>query len=303
MPSISLNHIALSPLVLLVLLISCKSSEEKPNRNDEIHGYIEIAKGAYDLNRPTQVYDLARPLTEISGLAYDPVQQLILAHNDEMGNIFMIDPNSGKVDRDLYAYGAGDFEGITTVNGNYYMVTSNGDIYDVKANEVYKTALSKNNNIEGLSYDQSTHALLIAGKGYVLKRKSNDQKAIYSFDLKSKTLSEKLRYLITDQELINTYQTQSEVVASKQIRKRIKQFSPSGIAIHPVSVETYIVSAKGSLLIVIDVQGDVKNVYLLDQSLFPQPEGICFSTDGYLFLSSEGGGMVPGRIMKYAPIN
>jgi sugar lactone lactonase YvrE len=38
----------------------------------------------------------------------------------------------------------------------------------------------------------------------------------------------------------------------------------------------------------------------LNRKLFPQPEGICFSPDGKLFISTEGKGQ-PGKIMLFKP--
>jgi uncharacterized protein YjiK len=41
-------------------------------------------------------------------------------------------------------------------------------------------------------------------------------------------------------------------------------------------------------------------VQKLDKELLPQPEGICFSPDGIMFISSEGKGG-KGRILVFQP--
>jgi len=57
--------------------------------------------------------------------------------------------------------------------------------------EEYKTFLNEDNDTEGLAYDPQTQALWIACKADPFPKKSpKSVKAIYSFDLPSKTLEE-----------------------------------------------------------------------------------------------------------------
>ena len=75
-------------------------------------------------------------------------------------------------------------------------------------------------------------------------------------------------------------------------------FQPSGIAIHPIDGEIYIISSVGKLLIILDRRGKVLEVKALDPKIFRQPEGICFSPAGDMFISSEGQGG-KGYILKF----
>jgi uncharacterized protein YjiK len=79
--------------------------------------------------------------------------------------------------------------------------------------------------------------------------------------------------------------------------KRLKSFSPSGIAIHPATSELYILSAKGSLLIGYKNQ-KLNWIHFLDDKIIKQPEGLCFDERYNLFISTEGKGLV-AKLFKY----
>jgi hypothetical protein len=75
-------------------------------------------------------------------------------------------------------------------------------------------------------------------------------------------------------------------------------FKPSGIAVHPLDGEIYIISSVGKLLIILNREGKVQDVKELDPAIFRQPEGICFSPAGDMFISNEGQGG-KGYILKF----
>ncbi|MEL6720372.1 MAG: SdiA-regulated domain-containing protein, partial [Bacteroidota bacterium] len=77
-----------------------------------------------------------------------------------------------------------------------------------------------------------------------------------------------------------------------------KSFAPSAIAIHPITKDWYILSSVGKLLVVLDQEGNIQNVEKLSARLMKQPEGLCFDTNGDLFITSEGDGG-KGRLFKY----
>jgi sugar lactone lactonase YvrE len=70
------------------------------------------------------------------------------------------------------------------------------------------------------------------------------------------------------------------------------------LAIHPIYGDIYIISSVGKLLIILNRHGKVQNVEELDPKLFRQPEGICFSPKGDMFISNEGQGG-KGYIVKF----
>jgi uncharacterized protein YjiK len=68
------------------------------------------------------------------------------------------------------------------------------------------------------------------------------------------------------------------------------ELDPSGIAVHPKTGELYLVSTKARLFMVLDPTGVVLRIEHLDRAVHPQPEGISFTADGTMFISSEGRG-------------
>ena len=45
--------------------------------------------------------------------------------------------------------------------------------------------------------------------------------------------------------------------------------------------------------------GKFKMVQFIDKELMPQPEGICFSPEGKLYISSEGKKGEPGNLFEF----
>ena len=62
----------------------------------------------------------------------------------------------------------------------------------------------------------------------------------------------------------------------------------------------YIIASQGKKLLVLAEDGHKKAIIDLDPSLYTQPEGICFTHQGELFISSEGNGK-SGYILQFSP--
>jgi len=61
-------------------------------------------------------------------------------------------------------------------------------------------------------------------------------------------------------------------------------------SIHPKTGNYYVLSANAHRLVVMNRNGKTLSSVALDPKLLRQPEGICFSPDGTLFIASEGDG-------------
>ncbi len=78
-------------------------------------------------------WKLPRRLREVSGLAATADDRLF-SHDDERGIVYELDPTDGGV---LKSFALGspvpkdDFEGITVVDDHFFMVTSDGTLYEV----------------------------------------------------------------------------------------------------------------------------------------------------------------------------
>jgi len=315
-----------SPLFLFLIIISIINCESESNTSNEQpmvskltqeleskppHSLVNTTtRLSYDLDQPTRILPLPGKLMEISGLSYHPTKHQLLAIHDEKGYIYIINKETGKVEETIDFGKGGDYEGVEKVDNKIYVIKSNGtlsvfDLFKNKAEEKIKTPLSISNDVEGLGYLENENALLIACKGKASinkEEKLKKTKAFYKFDLKEKKLIEKPWLLVTDDQLRKRVKKHfpKEKHSKKFIEKmkdRVKTFSPSGIAIHPESKNIYILSSQGKTLLEFSSNKKLHAIHFLDKK-HAQPEGICFSPTGDLFISNEGKGLSP-KIFVY----
>jgi uncharacterized protein YjiK len=236
----------------------------------------------YDLDQPHEVHELPEVLEEISGLTYFD-KNTLAAVNDEHGRVYLYDliNQQLKKGKNIKFAGKGDFEGIELVGDYVYAIKSNGDLYrfSTKMYEVVekiKSPFKAENDIEGLGYNHITHQLIIALKGEGdTKGVEVKGKAVYAFDLAEQKHKKMPVYVLNDKDL-------KRVLGSKNTKVR-----PSGIAVHPITHEVYMIASVGHALIIFHQDGRPKSFTPLKRNLFPQPEGITFSPEGDLFISNE----------------
>lgn len=255
------------------MLISCKDVQEE-----------NFGSCGFDLQNPLKIIDLMPELNEVSGICYYQTNQLI-CHHDENANLYIIDIQNGTLVEKIEGSIAGDFEDLVYIENKIFMLRNNGSIFEFGINDrqnkqytEYETPLSKKNDTEGLGYDKNTNSLLIAcknkpglkgDKGEIL-----NERLIYQFNLQTKKLVENPFLKIKLDELI---------------KYGISRFMPSGIAVHPITGNFYILSANQKALLVFDRKNNLVSATKLKSKKFSQPEGICFDPEGnFLFISNEG---------------
>ncbi|TLX76913.1 hypothetical protein E9993_04310 [Labilibacter sediminis] len=288
----------------IVLLASCSFLNGEGNRLS----YVFIQKGDYlflsddeeiiyyQFNKPDKTLKLSKKLKEISGLTYNSNAQTLLTINDEQGLIFEIDPDKGKILNETRFGLDGDYEGIAREGKYIYVTESNGDIHRFNTltnkSETILTPLSSVNNVEGLYYDSGKHRLLIACKGKVLEGgASRGQRAVYKFNLKKSKFSESPFILLRREKILDYLDERGgdlKKESLKEYKQRVRYFSPSGIAIHPLNGDIYLLSARGNMLLILNKNKQISQLVFFDKSIVPQPEGICFDQEGNLFIGSEG---------------
>ena len=231
--------------------------------------------------KPRQV-ELSKKLKEISGLALSEDGRLF-AHGDEKGTIYQLDQLTGEIMKE-FRIGRKkveeDFEAIAIVGKMFYLVTSNGDIYEFEEganNEevmfhLYKTELKSKFDVEGLCYDTNTNSLLLACKEFAGK-KIDDSRSIYSFDLEKKKLIENPKYIISLNKLEKKWD--------------VDNFKPSAIEQNPTSETFFILGGKELVLLELSTDGKVINEMVLNKKLHHQPEGITFLKDKTMVISDE----------------
>ncbi len=290
----------------LCLLWTCHPPQN-PASNTTQHEQIKSLSELYDFNQPDKIFVLNNQLAEISGLSYSNAESQLLAINDEEGIVFKLDPNNGKIITQNNFAKRGDYEGIAYHEGLTYITKSNGDIYihSLKTGKTtkIKTSLKDKNNVEGLCFEHSKSQLLIACKGAPhLPKSDTKSKTIVAYNLNKKSIDPSGLIQIDIDSLI-AFSMKSSTLKTKfkqnNIKSKLKSFSPSGIAIHPESNDYYILSAKGSILLILNNQKVIKDVILLNTQTLPQPEGITFDNNNNLYISTEGQGF-SGKIFKYS---
>ncbi len=250
---------------------------------------------SYQIDTPSQVHFLPSELNEISGVEWLP-NGLLACVQDEKGKIFLYNP-SEKIVVGTYEFADdGDYEGLALADSTLYVLRSDGDLYRVareggkKATLKIETPLSIDNDAEGLAYDPTENQLLIACKADAgLKEKHKKHKSVFAYNLQTQKLNKNPRLYLDLEDL-----------ARKMVKRKVLEFAPSGIAVHPTTQHFYIIASVGKRLLVLDRNGSFLHQEPLDHKYFHQPEGICFAPDGTLFISNEAKGQ-QANILVFSP--
>ncbi|WP_164674207.1 SdiA-regulated domain-containing protein [Maribacter litoralis] len=252
--------------------------------------YDSAEKVAYEISGR---WELPAELREVSGISWMDENQ-IAAIQDEDGIIFIYDLEKKKVIEEITFGGAGDYEGLATEEDNAYVLESDGTITIIENFEEqdrkvtsYETNFNEKNNMESLWLDFPENQLLVIPKDRDIN--SDNMKGVYAFSLDEYELAYKpvMQLNMNDQ-----------VLKHFREKKVYKNFRPSDIAIHPKTKEIYMLEGAKPKLLILDKNGVAKKGYSLNKKVFPQPEGITFSPDGELYISSEGKKDGVGTITK-----
>lgn len=263
--------------LLLLFLMSCMVKPELPS---------ELP---YELESPDNQFKLTAELLEISGLTW--VREGIIACvEDNTGRSYYFDLAGEKVYHVETITTEGDFEGIAKTETSMFLARSDGSLFewDRSVTKEHKTFLSKKTDVEGLCYDSIGNRLIVACKGDI-EGLSNNERAFYSFDLSTSKLSEEPAWTISLSQFEKYFGERAEDF----------RFKPSGIALHPLTKEFYIISSTGKILLITNREGNITDAAWLPEHLFPQPEGICFSPNGDMYISTEGKSLEPPKIFRY----
>lgn len=301
-------RVSVSILILVFFLEACAKQKED---NKMIYLFDNYTKFPYDIYKPAKVFELNDQLREISGLTYYNEKSL-LCINDEKGIIYKYHLKKKEITKKYEFDKSGDYEGIEMIDSLVYVLRSDGNIFEVnhlKEKDIssvkQSTFLNAGNDTEGLAYDTESNSLLIACKGNPAKNnRYKGKRAIYKYSLDKKELQHKPSYLIDQAKIRRLLKFNGYARFSVRLLENINPsqgdltFQPSAIAIHPISKNLYVLGSVGKLLIVLNPDGKILSIVKLKRKIFRQPEGICFSPDGTMFISNEGKGS-KGNILKF----
>ena len=234
-------------------------------------------------------------LTEISGLALSPDGRLF-AHDDERAVIYEVDLQRETL---VKAFALGDrvarddFEGLAIAGDRFFLVSSDGRIYESGEGEdderllfnTYGTGVGRRCEVEGLAHDPTHRELLILCKTPRDARLA-EFVAIFRWSLESRQPpGEPLLIPMADVER-----------ATDQ-----RGFAASGIAVDSVTGAYLLISAHDRAVVTVTRDGGVLGGARLDEDRHPQAEGVAFDPAGRLLIADEGRNG-RARISAYPPL-
>ncbi len=227
-------------------------------------------------NQPENTVLLQKSLREISGISYHNPEELA-AINDEQGKLFILNSKTGKT-RTINFGKKGDYEDIVRTPEGYYILRSDGNLYLIdelngQLLNSFPLHFSKHTEFESLCYDKVKNRILL-----ICKTCGREEPVVYGweFSLDTHTLNEEPVLRIGWE------------VFRRLGKDNTIEFQPSATAFHPITNELFILSSTAKTLAICDSEGNPKAVYGLNPDLFQQPEGLCFSPNGDLYISNEG---------------
>jgi WD40 repeat protein len=232
-------------LLLAGISLSCYHTEKKPVENSS----------DYNWGSPSQVYKLPKELKEVSGIYY--INSTAIACNqDEAGSVFLFNPGTKRIDKTFEFGEPGDYEDLTKVGEDYFILRSDGTIFKHSGSNTnsFKTNYDQCGDYESLCFDKDNNRLILGCK--------KGDKAFITFDLSSSTFNDKPLFKLQN-----------------------KKLEPTAASIHPKTKELYVLCRDRILILSLD--GTIKREHSLAGPLFPQPEGITFKENGDLLISNE----------------
>jgi uncharacterized protein YjiK len=220
---------------------------------------------------------------EVSGLAVTSDGRL-LAHGDEWGQVYVIDPRGGALLKRFTIGATGsdtraDFEGITVAGERIFMIASNGMLYEFAEGAdgervgfvVHDTRLGKECEFEGVAFD-STQGIVVLPCKNVGTKNLRDNLVLYRWRVEGNG----------DSTLAPLIIPLSTVIGSNAW----KDLHPSDVTIDPATGNYVLVAAQEKALIEITPLGVVVRAGPLPGK-HKQAEGVALTPDGILIVGDE----------------
>lgn len=230
---------------------------------------------------PIARWEMPGDLAELSGLALTGEGRLF-GHGDEVGHLAEIDYRRGVLVKEFglgSQTAAADFEGLAIADGRFFVITSKGKIYETREGQarervryvIHDTRLGKECEVEGLAYDPTIPALLVACKN-ARGKEFEGQVVIYRWPLPGAEGMPSLLRIPVDSLVRGT---------------EYKTFHPSGIERHPGTGNYVVIAAEERLIAELTPEGVVRWVRPLPKESHGQPEGVALTKDGILLIGDE----------------
>lgn len=237
-------------------------------------------------------WDLPPALDNISDFVFVDENRIACILN-VAGTIYIYNALTKTIEREIPFAPPGNYKSIVMIDETAFVACADGRIYEIQhygaAKPVvkeYGTHLTIRQNVAGLCYDDRNKRILVALKG--IDNGNQFYKGIYSFELKTRTMPVKPVLKIN---------LQDSILQKTSIRKLQLSVQPSGIDIHPISNEIYIIDGMKSQMLILDESGKIKSLYNISKNEVVRPEGVRFTPSGDLYIISSGSKREVSRLM------
>lgn len=224
------------------------------------------------------VIQLPTALNEISGLWYYAKDTSLFAIEDESGFLYKIFPKHPDQIQRWKFHGHGDFEDLCVVDGTFYILRSDGDLFatSIPSGDAIQSIKyefpESGNEFESLYYDDSLKLIML-----ICKDCKNDEKE----SLGTIAFDPATRQFVHSPLSIDSKSIAS-VIGEKSVR-----FKPSAATINPFNGEIFLLSSVNKLLVTAKRDGSIIQAYPLAPKSFKQPEGMAIGADRTLYISNE----------------
>jgi uncharacterized protein YjiK len=221
-------------------------------------------------------------LREISGLALTPDERL-LAVTDEKAIVYELDYQQGAVIKS-FALGdpvvRGDFEGIAVLDDTIWLMTSDGTLLAAKEGpdggsvpyRKFATGHGDYCELEGLAQDRVAGTLILACKE---ARPNSNDLLLFEWSASASGIEHLRDIKVPERSIVD--------ILDK------KRFSPSGIAVDPLTDERVLVAARQNAIVRLTSAGTLTSAIILPKKKrHEQPEGIEMTRDGRMLIADEG---------------
>jgi hypothetical protein len=297
------------PIVIIIALgslyLTASMQNDREQTNIDTSGILHVATGdttgdACDKGTIAVVktWNMPNELREISGIALLDSTR-VATIEDTRGTIFIYNLTDEKIEKQIQFGKQGDYEGIAYAQGSYFVLRSDGYLFEVneqgKVLHEYDLPLNDKDDTESLFYNAPNNRLLVGQKE---GGKDVIKKGIFAFDLKTRQFNDDPVYSFDPNvsfcDSVPASNGEKKGGASKGNAGKIVK--PSDIAIHPITHEIFVVDGPNQRVLVLSPEGTPLYFLKLDKT-FEQAEGLMFSPSGDLFISTEGIRR-PGNISK-----
>jgi len=315
-PATQFGKIVSTGICILCALFFASCGEKiSPEEEQARQAYSELMNSfrfPYMLDKPTQVYKMPEVLREISGLGITKTGE-VGCIQDEQGVIFIYDTDQCEINRRI-GYGKNaDYEGVTFVKDDAFVLRTNGNIYRVLAfdggqpvRQKHKSLLNRKNNTKGIAYESGKNRVLAICKDGYTTGDGNfiEQLAIFPYDIDSNTVADSVAYSL-DIDKVKKYAELAEPETYREVfpmfyRANLTTFPiyPSALAVHPKTGDIYIASGASGLLFILNSDGALVHIERLREDSYLQIEGLTFRPNGALLMASEGKEK-PGELYEF----